>query len=126
MGTNALHTARALDLMGRKEPPMAMCRRCPNEPLVFTFEMPGAEFHCLGCGGWFGFLDPRPETSTPELEALLEERRATYADQRAARQAGVTRTRVVAADDLEPTEENVIGLLTGAITVLDPEDVIDG
>jgi hypothetical protein len=88
MGHNAAtYAVKALDLIGRKEPPMAMCPRCPREPLVCTFELDGYEFTCLGCGGWFGFLDPRAEESTPELEAMLDERKAVYKLQRAERHA---------------------------------------
>lgn len=66
---NHLDTAKALNLMGKKEPPMAMCPSCKTEPLVLTFKWPGAEFYCVVCGRTFGFLDPRPETPTPELVA---------------------------------------------------------
>jgi len=76
----ALDAAKALKLMGRKEPPMACCTSCkPDEPLVMTFERRGYEFTCMKCGGWFGFLDPKPITSTPELEALLKKRQAEHA-----------------------------------------------
>jgi hypothetical protein len=127
MPVNALHTAKALDLMGRKEPPMAMCRRCPNEPVVSTFEMPGAEFHCVVCGEWIGFLDPRPEPATPELEARLEEHKATYAAQRAEREGqAVRRTRYVDAETLQPSVENAMAILTGAITPVREEDIVDG
>jgi hypothetical protein len=79
-------TAKALHLMGRRTPPVAMCTACPNEPLVFTFERAGYEFTCLGCGGWFGFLDPRPAEATPELDALAEVRKLEYRALRAARE----------------------------------------
>ena len=80
---------RALDLMGRKEPPVACCPRCPGtEPLVLTVERAGLEFTCLVCGGWFGFLDPKPADSTPELDALAEQRKAEYGEQRKARKGG--------------------------------------
>lgn len=39
------------------EVPTACCPR-DREPLIATFERRGAEFHCLICGGWFGFLAP--------------------------------------------------------------------
>jgi hypothetical protein len=84
---NALHVAKALDLMGKPEPPIAMCPRCPDEPLVFTFERRGFEFTCLSCGGWFGFLDPRAAAPTPELLVLADERKATYQLAREARRA---------------------------------------
>lgn len=82
----ALDTVKALDLMSRKETPVAVCPRCkPDEPLVFTFEQRGFEFTCLRCGGWYGFLDPRAAVATPELLALADERKATYKAERLAR-----------------------------------------
>ena len=86
MSNHATHVVKALDLIRRKEPPIAMCPRCPGEPLVFTFEMSGYEFHCLECGGWFGFLDPRPAAPTPELNALVDQRKTAYQAQRAERE----------------------------------------
>ena len=35
---------------------MRACRRDAT-PLVWTFEQPGAEWHCLKCGGWFSIFD---------------------------------------------------------------------
>lgn len=71
----------ALRLLDKEKPrPMACCPR-DGGPLIATFERRGAEFHCLGCGGWFGFLSPTPKDPTPELEAL-------YADLKAAFDAG--------------------------------------
>jgi hypothetical protein len=61
-----------------REPPMAMCPRCRTEPLVSTFDRAGAEFHCVVCGGWFGFLAPIPAETTDELNARLAEHEATY------------------------------------------------
>jgi hypothetical protein len=76
-----LDTARALDLIGRKEPPVACCTVCrPDEPLVFTFDRRGYEFTCMRCGGWFGFLDPRLVPSTPDLDALSAQRMREYAE----------------------------------------------
>lgn len=53
----------AFDLLGRgrdgKPAPMACCPR-DGEPLISTFERAGAEFLCMVCGGWFGFLAPNP------------------------------------------------------------------
>ena len=83
----ALDTMKALDLIKRTEPPVAICPRCPGEPLVFTFERDGYEFTCLNCNGWFGFLDPRPADRTPALDALVEDRKATYREQRELRES---------------------------------------
>lgn len=58
--------------------PMAMCPRCRTEPLVFTFDRPKFEFHCVICGGWFGFLDPIPAEETPEISARQVELNAQY------------------------------------------------
>lgn len=69
---------------GRK-PPMAMCPRCRTEPLVCTLERSGAEFTCVVCGGWFGWLAPVPAEQTAELDARLEAHQATYTAQREAR-----------------------------------------
>lgn len=62
-----------------KPAPMAMCPRCKTEPLVFTFDRPRYEFHCVICGGWYGFLDPLPAEPTPEIETRLYELKALYA-----------------------------------------------
>lgn len=79
-------TAKALDLMGRTEPPTACCPTCrPDEPLVFTFDRAGYEFTCLRCGRWFGFLDPRAVVTTPELDALTAQRKQEYKATREAR-----------------------------------------
>lgn len=82
----ALDAAKALEVIGRKGPKTAMCPRCPDEVLVFTFRWPGAEFWCPGCHGHFGFLDPRPADPTPELDARCEAAKVAFA----------------ASEDLEP------------------------
>lgn len=64
--------------------PTATCR-ADGEPLVFTFEYPRYEFICMVCGEKYGFLDPAPAESTPELEARHAELRAQYETERAAR-----------------------------------------
>lgn len=69
--------AASLDLMGRKEPPTATCRQ-DGAPLIATLEMPGAEFLCMECGTYCGFLDPAPAESTPELEARYHELKARF------------------------------------------------
>ncbi len=74
---------KALELALHKGPPrVAMCPVCPDEPLVLTFDQPGAEFHCLACRGWFSFVDPRPVEQTPELLRRVEAAREAYAAQR--------------------------------------------
>lgn len=68
----------AARLLDRTRPrPMACCPR-DGEPLVSTFERRGAEFLCMVCGGWFGFLSPSPREATPELDARYEELRARF------------------------------------------------
>lgn len=63
-----LPAAKALDLIGRSEPPMACCPECAA-PLIRTLVFRHYEFYCLECGRKWGFLDPHPQTSTAELEA---------------------------------------------------------
>lgn len=70
--------ARTLDLTGRKEPPVAMCPRCPDAVLVETFLFNGAEFYCLDCGAHVGYLSPRPQDSTPELVQRCEDAKAEF------------------------------------------------
>lgn len=57
--------------------PMACCPR-DGEPLVMTFEYPGAEFVCMECNGLFGYLDPAPGDPTPERLARHAELKARY------------------------------------------------
>ena len=62
----------AFRLIDKDKPaPLACCPR-DGEPLISTFEMRGAEFHCLACGEWFGFLAPKPMDPTPELMERYE------------------------------------------------------
>jgi hypothetical protein len=76
---SALDVAKGLDLIGRKQKPMACCPRCTEPtPLISTMAFPRAEFYCLECGGHFGFLSPRAETATPELKARHDELRAEW------------------------------------------------
>jgi hypothetical protein len=70
----AIDTIKALDLMSRKEPPVALCRN-DAQPLVSTMLWPRAEWLCLACGGHYGWLDPLKGEPTPELVALSEQRR---------------------------------------------------
>lgn len=88
-GVDARQIGVALDLLGRRQgnPPMAMCRRCPDEPLVMTFEFPKYEFICMNCKSLYGFLDPRPAEETPEIKAKQIERQKQYEAERKAREA---------------------------------------
>jgi hypothetical protein len=69
--------AEALDLMSRRKPPMACCRRC-EEPLISTIVFRYYEFYCLCCGTRWGFLDPAGREVTPELDAREAELRAEW------------------------------------------------
>lgn len=53
-------------------PPMATCPAC-SEPLIATFKYRGYEFVCVCCNRMWGFVEPKPVESTPELEARLAE-----------------------------------------------------
>ncbi len=75
--TDATATVAALDLINRKDPPMACCPR-DGEPLISTFKYPGAEFVCMVCGNLLGFLAPTPKPDTPELSARHDELRARF------------------------------------------------
>lgn len=68
-----------LRLIDRSKPaPMATCPR-DDEPLIASFEQRGAEFVCIVCGTWYGFLSPKPADPTPELNARYSELRGLYA-----------------------------------------------
>jgi hypothetical protein len=47
---------------------------CPYDdtPLVWTFERPGAEYHCLRCGTWIGVLSAFDAANTPERDGLAD------------------------------------------------------
>ena len=75
--TPASAIATAMDLINRKEPPMACCPK-DGEPLMSTFRYPGAEFVCMVCGSAYGFLAPTPKEETPELKARHDELRARF------------------------------------------------
>jgi hypothetical protein len=75
--TNATAAATAMDLIGRKKAPMAICPS-DGEPLISTFKYPGAEFVCMVCGGLLGFLAPTPKEVTPELQQRHDELRAKF------------------------------------------------
>jgi len=64
---------------------MVACCPKDREPLVCTFERDGAEFHCVICRGWYGWLAPLARPETPELLARLDELTAQYDAERAAR-----------------------------------------
>lgn len=71
----------ALSLLGRPAgtpPPMATCPH-DGEPLIATLEQDGAEFLCMVCGRFFGFLAPTPAVETPELTARYDDLRARHA-----------------------------------------------
>ena len=73
LGKSMLPAAKGLDLIGRKERPMACCPGCiAPTPLISTLAFSHYEFYCLECGGHFGFLSPRAETDTPELHAIYK------------------------------------------------------
>lgn len=57
--------------------PMATCPTC-GEPLIGTFRFPGKEFVCMGCRRLWGFVEPTPQVSTPELEARYAELKAQF------------------------------------------------
>jgi len=59
------------------KPPMATCPNC-GEPLIATFHFPGYEFICASCKRMWGFVDPVPVESTPELEARHSELKAQW------------------------------------------------
>jgi hypothetical protein len=68
----------ALDLASRRSnPPMACCPH-DDEPLMATFERRGAEFMCMVCGTYYGFLAPKAREATPELQARHDELRARF------------------------------------------------
>lgn len=68
----------AARLMDRDKPrPMATCPS-DGEPLISTFERRGAEFLCMVCGRWLGFLSPEPADPTTELEARHAELQARF------------------------------------------------
>jgi hypothetical protein len=68
----------ALRITDKTKPrPYACCPR-DGEPLITSLERRGAEFVCLVCGGWFGFLSPKPGDPTPELDARYAELKARY------------------------------------------------
>lgn len=54
---------------GQEKRPLACCPKDGN-PLIFTFEKDGAEFHCMICGEWFGWLAPVPKSPTSGLMSL--------------------------------------------------------
>ena len=77
---DTINLGTALAMVGRKpgDPKKyAGCPRC-NEPLICTMERRGAEFHCMVCGGWFGFLAPKPLDVTPEMDKRYEQLDALF------------------------------------------------
>lgn len=73
--------------LGWSEDDIRVCRR-DGEPLVWTFEFPGAEWYCVVCGGHEDLFGNRAP-STPELMRRLDELTEQYERGRAERQGGV-------------------------------------
>jgi hypothetical protein len=66
---------------------IAMLRVCPRDgaPVVFTFEFPGAEYHCVECG-WLGdIFGPGRAPATPDLVARFDTLSDRYEAERAER-----------------------------------------
>lgn len=72
-----VNVGTALKLLGSKKRPTAGCPK-DDEPLIPTFERSGAEFYCLECGTYYGFLSPKPLEDTPELDARYKELKARF------------------------------------------------
>lgn len=66
-------------------PMMACCPR-DDEPLVATMERAGAEFVCVVCGTWYGYMAPKPKPATAELETRAAAHREQYVRQREQRE----------------------------------------
>lgn len=62
---------------GWEKVPLACCPKDDN-PLIFTFERNGAEFHCMICGGWFGWLAPVAKQPTSGLMSLHQRLQARF------------------------------------------------
>lgn len=76
---------------------LRVCMR-DGEPLVWTFEFPGAEYHCVVCGGledMFGLRAP----ATPTRQARLDELTEQYQRGRAERTGVPYRAPQRAGDD---------------------------
>ena len=68
--------------------PFALC--CCGTPLVGTFEQRGAEWYCVTCEAFYGWLHARRSDGpnpTPELDARYAVAREQYQAERAAREA---------------------------------------
>ena len=48
----------------------AVCR-ADGTPVVMSFEVPGAEWHCMSCGGWFAFMFPEHRPISDDAGRLL-------------------------------------------------------
>lgn len=70
--------------MGKGPAPFALCPR-DREPLVATIEQAGAEFVCVVCHTYYGFLAPVAGEPTEQLAARLAELEAIFDAERAAR-----------------------------------------
>ena len=62
---------------GGKPAPMATCPSC-GEPLISTLRFHGYEFICVVCKRLWGFVEPTPVESTPELTARYQELKARW------------------------------------------------
>ena len=58
-------------------PPVATCPHC-SEPLIGTLRFRGYEFVCVCCERKWGFVEPVPKESTPELMARYAELKAKW------------------------------------------------
>lgn len=77
---DTINLGTAFKIINRKpgDPKMYACCPRDNEPLICTLERPRAEFHCMVCGGWFGFLAPKPMEETPERNQRYEQLQALF------------------------------------------------
>lgn len=72
--------------MSESSRPTALC--CCGTPLVSTMEKRGAEWYCVTCQQFFGWLHARKgdgPNPSPELDARYEQAREQYDDERKAR-----------------------------------------
>lgn len=69
-----------------------VCGRC-GEPVVFTFEFPGIEYHCVACGWGCGVLGVPQAPATDALMARYAELHDQYERERAERTGEPVRPR---------------------------------
>lgn len=63
---------------------MKVCPR-DGEPVVFTFEFPGAEHYCVVCGGKYGIFGVPEAEATVELQERMAELQDQYDRERSER-----------------------------------------